>query len=150
MKYLFVVLLLVLVVLGISYTKGNLPPDEVVEMDADFIELTSPPKEVADLLKNHCYDCHSAQATYPKKAHFAPYHKKYVEPVMKGREKLNFSKWSSYTPELQKVLLLVAVEQMENKAMPMTGIFPKGNDTLTQNSKNLLIHWLAQEGEAGM
>ncbi len=150
MKYAVGVLVLIFVLLTISYRQGVLPPNMEVSLEDDFIQLTKPPEEVADLLQSQCYNCHSAKAKYPKEAHFYPFHKKYVTPVKKGRKKLNFSKWSSYTPEMQKVLLLIAVEQMENHAMPMKDVFPQGEDTLSQNKEKLLIQWLAQEAEAGM
>ena len=136
--------------MAISYRQGALPPNSKASLEDDFIHLTEPPAEVAILLQSQCYNCHSARANYPKSAHFYPLHKKYVEPVTKGREKLNFSHWASYTPEMQKVLLLVAVEQMENHAMPLKDVFPQGEDTLSQNKEKLLIQWLAQEAEAGM
>jgi len=141
---------IVFVLLTISYRNGVLPPNFEVSLEGDFIQLTQPPAEVALLLKNHCYNCHSAKASYPLKAHFAPFHQKYLEPVKQGREKLNFSTWSSYEPEMQKVLLLVAVEQMENHVMPKKDVFPKGSDTLSPPQEQLLIQWLAQEAEAGM
>ena len=150
LKYLVVLLVLIFMILTISYRKGTLPKNLDVSLEDDFIYLTHPPKDVADLVKKQCYNCHSAKAAYPQKAHFAPFHEKYIAPVTKGREKLNFSNWAIYSPEMQKVLLLIAVEQMENQAMPITDIFPQGDDTLTQNDKKLLIQWLAQEAEAGM
>ena len=150
MKYLVVFLVFICVVLMWSYQKGVLPADLALDSNADFIKISVPPSEVANLLREQCYNCHSGKATYPRIAHFAPFHKKYAASVLEGRKKLNFSNWSAYSPELQKVLLLVAVEQMENNAMPIHGIFPKGNDTLAQNEKKLLIQWLAQEAEAGM
>ena len=150
MKYLGLFLVVVFVGLTISYRKGVLPPNQPVNPEDDFIQLSEPPKEVAKLLQNNCYNCHSNKTNYPKKAHFAPFHKPYVQPVEEGRKRLNFSNWATYTPEMQKVLLLIAVEQMENHAMPMKNIFPQGDDTLTPNDMQLLIQWLAQEGEAGM
>ncbi len=150
LKYLFAFLALIFIVLTISYRKGALPPNKESQPGADFIHLTAPPKEVANLLRQWCYDCHSTQTKYPSMAHFYPYNRPYVVSVNLGREKLNFSNWASYSSEMQKVLLLIAVEQMENGDMPLLGIFPQGDDTLSQNSKHLLIQWMAQEAEAGM
>ncbi len=149
MKYFFWFMAFVFVVLTIAYRRGTLPENQEVRPESDFIYLSAPPAKVGGLLQKYCYNCHSAQAQYPRLAHFAPFHKKYIEPVTQGRKKLNFSKWDAYTPELQKVLLLVAVEQMENNAMPVSGVFSV-DDTLASMDKQLLMQWLAQEAEAGM
>lgn len=148
LKYLIILLVLVVGSLILSKNKAELPQNHPVDTNNDFISLSAPPEMVANLLRKYCYNCHSFETQYPKSAQYAPFHKKYIEPVQKGREKLNFSDWPAYPEEIQKMLLLLSVEELVNHTMPVLGVF--GTDTLTQKNHLLLTQWLAQEGEAGM
>ena len=44
----------------------------VVEIEKDIITLRQPPPQVAKMLKEACYDCHSHETKYPWYSNIAP------------------------------------------------------------------------------
>jgi hypothetical protein len=87
---------LLIVFIGIQLIRPNQtnPP---VDPKTDFLTLTQPPTEIATMIRNTCYDCHSHETKYPWYANIAPVSWILQDHIMEGRESLNFSKWG--TPE---------------------------------------------------
>lgn len=57
------------------------------------------PKEVMDIFKKACYDCHSNKTIWPWYSNLAPMSWSMNSNVTNGRKWLNFSTWESYTQE---------------------------------------------------
>ena len=62
-----IVVFLVLIQL-IPIDRTNKP----VDPKQNFVEVLKTPKEVTEMLKNACYDCHSNEVKYPSYAYIAP------------------------------------------------------------------------------
>ena len=76
--------------------KTNPPVDEKLTLKA--------PKEVMDIFKRSCFDCHSNRTKWPWYSSVFPMSWSVRDHVKNGRMALNFDLWSSYTQEKQKKL----------------------------------------------
>ncbi|MBD8083619.1 heme-binding domain-containing protein [Chryseobacterium caseinilyticum] len=101
-----------------------IPVDKVnkpVDQKLNFVTTENTPAEVAVLIKNACYDCHSDETVYPKYAQIAPISWSIKSHVNDGRRHLNFSVWKSYNADLKKSMLEKSVQTIQNKTMPLPG-----------------------------
>src|SRR5262245_31144538 len=89
-------------------TRTN-PP---VEWDVDA------PAEVAAILRNACYDCHSHETRWPWYSRVAPVSWYVTRHVEKGRGDLNFSSWPRLDLEAQEHAFHDIVEQISYRKMP--------------------------------
>ncbi|MFK7950140.1 MAG: heme-binding domain-containing protein [Saprospiraceae bacterium] len=85
----------------------------------DFITMTQPPREIANLIEYACYDCHSYQVIYPWYSSIAPISWMIEHHIEEGREHLNFSQWASYDKVKANHKLEECVEEIEKGNMPM-------------------------------
>ncbi|HFA48210.1 MAG TPA: cytochrome C [Bacteroidetes bacterium] len=92
------------------------PPSDPAD---DFITVENPPEEIAGLMKNACYDCHSHHTEYPWYAGLQPvgwFMKNHFE---EARGELNFSKWRQYNDEDKTHALEHMAEEVEETKMPL-------------------------------
>jgi hypothetical protein len=87
--------------------------------EKDFINVTQPSKEVADLLKTSCYDCHSNETKYPWYFNVAPVSWWLKNHINEGREELNFSLWTDFDAKRKDKKLEESVELINEGEMPM-------------------------------
>jgi cbb3-type cytochrome oxidase cytochrome c subunit len=136
----FIVLFIVIQVFRINKT---ITP---VNEQTDFIAVTQTNPEVATILKNACYDCHSNQPTYPWYTSVAPVSWWIKNHINEGSKHLNFSIWQTYTVKRKDHKLEECVEMIEEGEMPMnsyTWMHPEAK--LTDAQKQLLIDWFKAE-----
>jgi len=136
----FIVLFIVIQVFRINNT---ITP---VNEQTDFMAVTQTNPEVATILKNACYDCHSNQPTYPWYTNVAPVSWWIKNHINEGSKHLNFSIWQTYTVKRKDHKLEECVEMIEEGEMPMnsyTWMHPEAK--LTDAQKQLLIDWFKAE-----
>lgn len=136
----FIVLFIVIQVFRINKT---ITP---VNEQTDFMAVTQTNPEVATILKNACYDCHSNQPTYPWYTSVAPVSWWIKNHINEGSKHLNFSIWQTYTVKRKDHKLEECVEMIEEGEMPMnsyTWMNPEAK--LTDAQKQLLIDWFKAE-----
>ena len=136
----FIVLFIVIQVFRINKT---ITP---VNEQTDFMAVTQTNPEVATILKNACYDCHSNQPTYPWYTSIAPVSWWIKNHINEGSKHLNFSIWQTYTVKRKDHKLEECVEMIEEGEMPMnsyTWMHPEAK--LTDAQKLLLIDWFKAE-----
>jgi cytochrome c551/c552 len=117
-----------------------------VNEQTDFMAVTQTNPEVATILKNACYDCHSNQPTYPWYTSVAPVSWWIKNHINEGSKHLNFSIWQTYTVKRKDHKLEECVEMIEEGEMPMnsyTWMHPEAK--LTDAQKQLLIDWFKAE-----
>ena len=118
-----------------------IPIDKVnkqVDQKLNFVTVKNTPSDIALLIKNTCYDCHSDETIYPKYAHIAPISWSIKSHVNDGRNHLNFSIWNSYNADLKKSMIEKSIQTIQNKTMPLPGYIvyhPKANLSAAQNSE---------------
>jgi len=116
-----------------------------IDINNDYLTLSKAPKEIGNILKQSCYDCHSNQTKYPWYSQIAPVSWMLKNHIDEGREHLNFSQWGDYPMDKQNKLKKEIVEEIEDNEMPLSSYtLIHSNAKLTADSKQLLIDWLKQ------
>ena len=143
LKWIFAALAAVFVLLQFTSPPRMNPP---VAPGHDLMATNPPPPEIAALLHNACYDCHSDETRWPWYSHIAPVSWLVADDVMRGRERLNFSDWPRAWPERAAKRLERISEEVDYKDMPpakYTLLHPEAR--LTTGQRQQLIHWADQE-----
>jgi len=139
-KLIRIVLILLLVVLVVIQfirpDKNNEGYDSVVEFENE----TKPSVQVASLLKENCYDCHSNQTQYPWYAEIAPISYFLADHIKEGKEELNISNWRTYSLKKKDHKLEELIEKIEEKEMPLESYTLIHGD-LEEHDRTLLIQW---------
>lgn len=99
-------------------------------------------EEVTGILKSACYDCHSDQTRYPWYAYITPVNYWIKGHIDEGREHLNFSDWSSYSPKKADHKLDEVIESMEEGWMPLESYtITHGDAKLTAEQRAAVASW---------
>ncbi|AFL79824.1 hypothetical protein Aeqsu_0310 [Aequorivita sublithincola DSM 14238] len=107
---------------------------------AAFEAETKPSEQVASILKESCYDCHSNQTRYPWYAELAPFSLWLNDHIIDGKKHFNVSAWSEYTVKKKEHKLEELVEMVENEEMPLRSYaFVHGN--ISEDDRKLLLQW---------
>jgi len=101
----------------------------------DFIEIETPPKDIARLIKKACYDCHSYETVFPSYSNYAPISWVIGNHVQEGRKHLNFSTWGNYKEVVRKDLLLKSYKQIGARLMPPFGYVKFHKEAKIQNDQ---------------
>jgi hypothetical protein len=114
------------------------------------VERTNPPvvgdlqasPEVKAVIRRACYDCHSNETVWPWYSHLAPVSWLVSDDVIEGRERLNFSEWSTWTPARQASTQREAADEVKAHKMPLWFYTPLHPDAvLTDADRALIVAW---------
>ena len=109
----------------------------------DFIQVENPPMEIANMIKNACYDSHSNETKYPWYSNVAPVSWWLDSHINEAREHLNFSTWAS-NGEKNEAREECAEEIAEGK-MPMQSYTLMHSEArLSNTEKQALVNWFNQ------
>jgi len=123
-------------------------PENTDDLSNDLIQTQNIPAEVADILSQSCYDCHSSNTVYPWYSHVAPVSWLVIRDVNNGREELNFSEWKSLSKRKQLKTLNNIAEEVESKEMPMPIYTIIHSDAiLDEGAINLVVNWATTTAE---
>ena len=86
----------------------------------DIISMLHPPKDIQEIIKANCYDCHSNEVEYPWYSNIAPVSWWIDHHIEEGREHLNFSEWGAYKPKKAAHKLEECYEEIEEHEMPLS------------------------------
>jgi hypothetical protein len=142
--------MLLIVLLGMQsfrIDKTNPPHDPA----NDFLVMENPPAEVAEMMKNACYDCHSNLTKYPWYTNVAPMSWWIAGHIRHAREELNFSEWRSYNEEDKPKGLEEMAEEVLEKKMPLFSyIVAHPEARLSEEQRKVLADWfLSKKNRAG-
>src|SRR5215472_16007073 len=98
LKQAVVVFVVVLVAAQFIRPDRTNPPTEASRSIAAHVGTGS---ELAAVLERACSDCHSNATVWPWYTELAPVSWLMAYGVSKGRQAVNFSEWSAYSPEKQ-------------------------------------------------
>lgn len=143
LKRIGIAFIVVFIVIQVFRINKTITP---VNEQTDFMAVTQTNPEVATILKNACYDCHSNQPTYPWYTSVAPVSWWIKNHINEGSKHLNFSIWQTYTVKRKDHKLEECVEMIEEGEMPInsyTWMHPEAK--LTDAQKQLLIDWFKAE-----
>ena len=145
MKILKKILLLLLVVFVIAQFFG---PDknegDLTSINA-FVNETKPSPEVAAVLKETCYDCHSSHTRYPWYNNITPVNYWLADHIDHGKKHLDFSKWSEDSFKKKDHKLDELIEMVEAKEMPLNSYtWTHSEANLTDAQIQSVIDWAKQ------
>jgi hypothetical protein len=136
-KIVLVILLIALVVIQFIRPDKNVSSYESVTA---FEAETQPSSEVAGILKQNCYDCHSNHTTYPWYAEIAPVSCWLDEHIEHGKGHFNASAWEEYSVKKKDHKLEELIEMVEEGEMPLDSYTWVHGD-LTDAQQKLVIQW---------
>lgn len=139
--------------LGIFVAIQLIPVDRTnkpVDGNKNLVTVLKPSVEVAQILKNACYDCHSNEVKYPKYAYIAPISWSIKHHINEGRERVNFSEWMNYNADQKKHILEEIIETVESKEMPLKGYLPMHPEAnLTDVQRKILNDYFKDLQQSG-
>lgn len=110
-----------------------------------FLAETNPSKEVKEILKNACYDCHTDHTNYPWYFSITPVNFRMAHHIEEGKEHLNFSNWSAYSDKRKAHKMMEFYEEVEKRKMPLkTYTLTHSEAKLTQEQIDLVVNWAKQ------
>ena len=129
----------VLVIIQFFRIDKTNPP---IDSGQEFMALTAPPADVAQLIHDACYDCHSHETEYPWYTNVAPLSWWIADHVKEGRKHLNFSVWGTYEQKKKAHKAEECAEEINKKEMPLTSFLPAHPEArLTDEQRTRLSDW---------
>jgi len=116
LKKILLLLLLVFIIIQFIQIDVSIPDDTATR--TDFLMKYEAPENIAKLVKDGCYDCHSYDTEYPWYSNIAPISWLTKNHVKDGRKHLNFSDWDSYSLKKKIHKLEECYEEIEELKMP--------------------------------
>jgi len=134
--YKTVFVILVIVFIGIQYIEvDRTNPPVKADLEA--------PREIKNLLKKACYDCHSYETTWPWYSKVAPVSWLVSDDVEEARKHLNFSEWENLPRSKKEDLKKNIWEELVADDMPPKKyIYLHPDASLEMIQKNILKRWL--------
>ncbi len=112
--------------------------------ESDFITITQPDSEIANILKSSCYDCHSHKTKYPWYTDIAPFSWWIKGHIKEGRKHLNFSLWGEYNEKKQNHKLEECAEMVGQKSMPLMSYWIAHSEAkLSPDQRQNLVDWFS-------
>lgn len=109
----------------------------------DFINMTNPPEEIAQIIKTSCYDCHSYHTEYPWYTSIAPLSWWIGDHIEEGREHFNLSEWGTYSEKKALHKLEEFYEEVEEGEMPLSSYtLIHGEASLSDEQVEKLVSWV--------
>jgi hypothetical protein len=93
-------------------------PEEL--QNSPSAHLAGMPKEVNDIIRNSCYDCHSSQANLRWYDQLTPANFIVNGHIRNGRKVLNFSRWDSMANSARNNTLYYALNKIMEGEMPLS------------------------------
>lgn len=115
-KYLLLVVFIALAVMQFFPPDRANPPSDPA---ASFAAVAHPPRQVAALVERACRDCHSNGTVWPWYSRLFPASYLIIDDIKVARAKLNFSEWNRLGPEMARLRLTQACEQLQAGKMPL-------------------------------
>jgi len=110
--------------------------------ESDFVLSEKPPQQIASIIKESCYDCHSNNTNYPWYDRITPINFWVKEHIKGAKEELNFSEWKHYSAKKKTHKLDEFIEVLKNNEMPLSSYTLMHSEAkLTDNETKTLINW---------
>src|SRR5579872_3788037 len=86
---------------------------------ASLVALKATPPDVRAILDRSCRDCHSNDTRWPWYSHVAPVSWVLLQHVHEGRDRMNYSEWTSYDSDDQDKFLNSMCSLTKKRRMPL-------------------------------
>jgi len=115
----------------------------------DLLNTNNVPENVASLLKESCYDCHSNNTRYLWYHKIAPVSWMVDRHIRDGKQELNFSEWGTLDNYDQIISLDEITHEIRRKTMPLKSYrFMHSKANLSDAQTQILEEWSKKQGEA--
>jgi hypothetical protein len=134
---------MVIVLVGIQFIRVDkrAPP---VNVEDDFLTLTRAPSEIAQLVREACYDCHSYETNYPWYSNLAPVSWWVKHHINEGRAHLNYNLFGTYTPKKQAHKIEESIEAIRDGWMPLDAYaWNHPEARLSAEQRTMLADWFS-------
>lgn len=132
--------LLVLFVLA-QFFRPNKNEGNVTSVDA-FIAETKPPEAVRIILKESCFNCHSAKTNYLWYHTITPINYWMEKHINEGKKHFNVSNWTGNSAKRKDEKFAELIKRVENKTMPLqVYTFGYGQAKLTDKQIKAVANW---------
>jgi hypothetical protein len=132
---------LAIVLIGIQFFRIDKSAPEI-DQSKDILTLHEASKEVTQILKNACYDCHSYKTEYPWYTNVSPVSWWVKYHINDARKHLNFSEWGNYELKRKKHKLKELIEEIEGGEMPLNSYaWVHDEAKLSAKQREALIVW---------
>jgi len=133
----------VAVLLQFTNPRQTNPP---VVREHDLLAANPPPPEIASLLRQACYDCHSYETRWPWYSRVAPVSWLLADHVKDARKQLNFSEWPHDDPQRARRKWDHIRKQVHSGDMPLPSYtWVHTGARLSAAQRNQLVKWVEQE-----
>ncbi|MCH7525742.1 MAG: heme-binding domain-containing protein [Bacteroidetes bacterium] len=137
-----ITILLFVVFIGIQFVPTTYNTSDKVS-ETDFVKIFNAPKNIQNLLKTSCYDCHSNNTNYPWYSKIQPGAWLMEGHINEGKEELNFSTFGDYSGRRKKSKLKSIISQIKDDEMPLLSYtFIHRDAKLSEKDKFMLDKWL--------
>ncbi len=114
----------------------------------DLLATEPPPREIADTLRNACYDCHSYETRWPWYSHVAPVSWWLVGHINDARRRLNFSEWPHDDPQRAARKWREIADEVGSGEMPLASYARvHAAARLTSAQREEIVKWAGREAE---
>lgn len=139
-KRITLIILALLLLLQFFKPRRTNPP---VDISITFESKLNPPKDVQDIMKRSCYDCHSNTSSWPWYSGISPISWMIVDDVTTARSMLNFSEWGNYKTSKAVSKLDAMTDEISSRGMPLKRYLLLHPDAeLTQPEIDRFCDWL--------
>ncbi|MEH6535928.1 MAG: heme-binding domain-containing protein [Psychroserpens sp.] len=135
-------LIIVVVFIGIQFY-GPYKNSQKGTTVNDFLYSEKAPRDVANLIINSCYDCHSNFTKDRWYSNIAPASWLVGKHVKAGKYSLNFSNWAIMDVRDKRAMLSAAAFNITKEEMPLKSYLMMHPDTrLSQEEIKKIMKWL--------
>lgn len=113
------IIILIIVLLSVAQFFKIDKTTPSVTSSLDFLAKENPPVNIARMIKNQCYDCHSNETKYPWYTDYAPISWWIKSNINGAREYFNFSEWGKLEQKEKIAKIQECYEAIEEGEMPV-------------------------------
>jgi len=131
-----------LVLAGLLIAIQFIQPERNLSGDSrenDMLNAVTVSQEVAGLLKNSCYDCHSDNTRYPWYSRIAPASWYLNRHIVLGKDALNFSEYGGFKNRKKIGTLSSLCEVLESESMPLKSFLIIHRDAVLDDEEIVAI-----------
>jgi len=140
-------IILGVIFLGIQFFRPN-RDNPVMDPSKSLFANANVPPEVATLIRNACFDCHSDETRWPFYSNIAPVSWLVASDVQEGRKHMNFSEWGTYAAKKRALKLDRLQDQVTDGGMPLPKYLLMHPDArLSDADRKKIADWAEKEGQ---
>jgi hypothetical protein len=115
----------------------------------DLFATNAPPRSVAALLRNSCYDCHSFETKWPWESYVAPVSWLVARDVESARSNLNFSDWPHNDARRARKRWRHIAQEVEDGEMPLPSYTRMHRQArLDERQRAELVKWAKERADS--